>query len=284
MQSELNWSAEPGHVLVLRTCDQNMKSNFGQFLWPREGYVEATDWDETKRCGHGLHGLLWAEGNIDLLYSRFNNIHSIPVWIVADVIDEDIIDLDDKVKFPKANVIYAGDRQTALALIYKYAPENVKKNMSLIYDNNRAEVGNKGFAVSNFNGISIGGNQSVAISGLYGYSCTNVSGYSRSSTNGTSIAGLSGIAESGAHGKSVSGLLGISISSEFGRSVTDAHGIAIVDHNGWAGSYGYPATLIFKHTESDNVNAEVLFVTKDGPIFPGKYYDINGNAVSEITL
>jgi len=53
-------------VLILRTCNADMTS-YGGFVWPESGPVEAPDWEPTYECGHGLHGLLWGEGNSGLL-------------------------------------------------------------------------------------------------------------------------------------------------------------------------------------------------------------------------
>ena len=48
-------------ILVLRDVKKNMKS-WGEFVWPIRGWVEAHDWQDTDKCGHGLHGLPWGAG------------------------------------------------------------------------------------------------------------------------------------------------------------------------------------------------------------------------------
>lgn len=58
--------AQPETALVLRTCDKDGRSYNG-FQWPSEGPVSCPDWDPTPRCGGGLHGLLWGEGDGSLL-------------------------------------------------------------------------------------------------------------------------------------------------------------------------------------------------------------------------
>lgn len=52
-----------GKVLVLRVCDVDGKSH-GGFQWPESGPVAAPDWNPEPRCGGGLHGWLWGEGDV----------------------------------------------------------------------------------------------------------------------------------------------------------------------------------------------------------------------------
>ena len=100
-------------VLVLRTCDENMRS-FGGFQWPESGNVSAPDWDPKPECGNGLHGLLWGEGDGSLLYGR-----AASKWLVCSVDPERIVDLDGKVKFPECEVVHAGDMASATTYIYE---------------------------------------------------------------------------------------------------------------------------------------------------------------------
>jgi hypothetical protein len=52
----------PETVLILRTCKPDMTSYKG-FRWPESGPVDCPDWDPKPKCGNGLHGFLWGEGN-----------------------------------------------------------------------------------------------------------------------------------------------------------------------------------------------------------------------------
>ena len=98
-----------GDAYVLRTCAADMTS-YGGFVWPREGVVEAPDWQPTADCGRGLHGFLWGEGDGSLAdWSRD------AVWIVSRI--NEWIDLDGKVKFPRAEVVFSGSREDATAKI-----------------------------------------------------------------------------------------------------------------------------------------------------------------------
>jgi hypothetical protein len=89
----------PATSLILRTVAEDGSSHNG-FKWPDSGMVEAPDWKPTKECGNGLHGWLWGCGN----WSLKNPAEKIK-WLVAEVETASIIDLDGKVKFPKANVV-----------------------------------------------------------------------------------------------------------------------------------------------------------------------------------
>ena len=104
-------------VLVLRTCAADMTSR-NDFRWPESGHVEAPDWDPTPECGDGLHGLLWGKGDANLMA----HVKPDSKWLVVEVDATLIVDLGDKVKFPRGNVIHAGDRETAIKMISARAP------------------------------------------------------------------------------------------------------------------------------------------------------------------
>ena len=104
-------------VLCLRTCDENMEAYNG-FKWAESGIVECDDWKPTEKCGNGLHGLLWGTGDYRLL----NNDEPNRIWQVVEVEADDMIDLDEKVKFKRCNVIYTGDRDTACKMVADAAP------------------------------------------------------------------------------------------------------------------------------------------------------------------
>jgi len=105
-------AAESKHVLVLRTCDANGKSH-SRFQWPEKGPVECNDWDPTPRCGGGLHGLAWGDGDWSLL----NSSHDAK-WQVVKVPEKDIVAIDGhKVKFPRGEVLYTGNMADAMAMV-----------------------------------------------------------------------------------------------------------------------------------------------------------------------
>jgi hypothetical protein len=103
------------YVYVLRS-DRPDGRSYGGFLWPALGPVEAPDWNDRAECGGGLHGLLWGCGSADLL---FNPRAPETRWRVVKVLAADVVDLGGKVKFPRGEVVYCGDRGGALALLDK---------------------------------------------------------------------------------------------------------------------------------------------------------------------
>lgn len=99
-------------ALMLRTCSAQMTGH-GGFKWPRSGYVEAPDWNPAAVCGGGLHGLLWGEGDAGYL-----SVAEGAVWMVVEVDAGEVVSIDgDKVKVPRGNVVFAGQRHEATAFL-----------------------------------------------------------------------------------------------------------------------------------------------------------------------
>jgi hypothetical protein len=101
---------------LLRTTGPNGES-FGGFVWPlkKGAIVKAPDWSPVKRCGNGLHGLLMGVGDGQLL-----NWDKDAKWLVLKVRRRDVVAIDAaKVKVPRAEVLYAGARDGAIALLVK---------------------------------------------------------------------------------------------------------------------------------------------------------------------
>ena len=110
--------AKSKYSLILRTCHADFTS-YGRFKWPKKGPVSCPDWDSRPVCGHGLHGLLWGEGNGELL-----NWNSGAVWQVVRVLTAEIVEIDKaKIKFPGGTVLYSGTREKATSYIYKHGGE-----------------------------------------------------------------------------------------------------------------------------------------------------------------
>ena len=103
----------PSKVYLLRTSDKDGKSH-GGFQWPKEGYVEAPDWNPEPTCGGGLHGLPWGDGGWELLdatdYTR--------IWQVLEADAQDVVSIDGrKSKARCGNVIYSGNMADAMAKV-----------------------------------------------------------------------------------------------------------------------------------------------------------------------
>jgi hypothetical protein len=86
------------------------------FLWPKKGRVACADWEPTYKYGHGLHGLLWGEGDGKLL-----SWNDSAVWLVVQVRTKYILtgkdELTDKCKFASGLVVFAGTRDKAIEIL-----------------------------------------------------------------------------------------------------------------------------------------------------------------------
>ena len=116
-------------ILVLRTCSPDGKSH-GGFQWPDKGTVEAPDWVDDDKCGHGLHGLPWGAGGAAYVLIQGDN-----VWVVKVDTSKDYRhgsgDLRDKCKFRSGVVVLSHvDITEAMALIQRHAPHDIICNFA----------------------------------------------------------------------------------------------------------------------------------------------------------
>src|SRR6202142_2924205 len=185
-------------VFVLRTCGANMTSKNG-FKWPEKGAVECHDWLPEPKCGNGLHGFLWGEGDGELAKWSAD-----AKWLVVSVWEKDIVHIDRKVKFPRGNVVFCGGRKSATDYIAARLPPG--RTPAII--GHFAVSGNYGTSTSGDRGTSTSGEGGTSTSGDYG---TSTSGY-----GGTSTSGYGGTSTSGYRGTSTSGDCGTSTSGECG--------------------------------------------------------------------
>src|ERR1700690_583587 len=191
---------EEKRVLVLRTCGANMTSKNG-FKWPEKGAVKCHDWLPEPKCGNGLHGFLWGEGDGELAKWSAD-----AKWLVVSVLEKDIVHIDRKVKFPRGNVVFCGGRKEATDYIAARLPPG----------RTPAIIGH--FAVSGFCGTSSSGERGTSTSGECGTSTSGNRGTSTSGDGGTSTSGHYGTSTSGDRGTSTSGYRGTSTSGDYGTS------------------------------------------------------------------
>jgi hypothetical protein len=144
-----------GKVLLLRTCDANMRSH-GGFEWPREGHVAAADWSPDAVCGQGLHGLVDGVGNASLLtYAETDDAN----WLVIAADAENVVELRGKAKVPDCDVVYCGDRDGALA----YLDANGCADKPVVYSTRTA--GDRGTATAGYRGTATAGDRGTATAG-----------------------------------------------------------------------------------------------------------------------
>ena len=114
-------------ALILRCCRSDMTSTNG-FIWPEVGGVaKAEDWEDNNKCGNGLHGWLYGQGD----YSSsdfFNDPKS--KWLVVKVEESMIRMLGGKCKFPEGVVVFVGEMSEAAKYIIANEPR--AKNVTVI--------------------------------------------------------------------------------------------------------------------------------------------------------
>jgi hypothetical protein len=167
-----------GKAYILRSCNADMTS-YGGFVWPRAGAVECPDWEANNKCGNGLHGFLWGEGD-----GRLASFAKDAVWLVAEV--SEWIDLGGKVKFPRANVVFAGDRADAAAEIVRLGAKGAVIGYT-------ANAGYKGTATAGYKGTANAGDWGTANAGDWGTATAGHRGTATAGNEGTATAGDWGI-------------------------------------------------------------------------------------------
>jgi hypothetical protein len=173
-----------GYILRCNASDLTSKN---QFKWVTQGPVEASDWQPIKKCGNGLHGWLWGEGDHTVSDHWYNPK---AIWLVAAVWLADTIDIQGKVKFPRAWVVYSGTRDEATREIVKLGSKKPVMFVNLTAGDNEAQVG--GFQARLTGGdwsTNTGGYKSTNTGGNYstntgGDGSTNIGGYRSTNTGG----------------------------------------------------------------------------------------------------
>jgi hypothetical protein len=166
-------------VYVLRTVSGNMQSYDG-FVWPESGPVEALDWEATYKCGHGLHGLLWGEGD-----GRYLDWIDSAKWLVVEVDRCDILagkgNLMDKCKFQRGLVVFCGERDAAVADIVSRGADPFRcvacNAITVGYGSNASTAGDR----SNASTAGYGSNASTA---GYGANASTTGDGANASTTG----------------------------------------------------------------------------------------------------
>ena len=114
-------------ILVLRDVCADMTS-YGGFVWPASGHVEAPDWQDTDKCGHGLHGLPWGCGGDYRIGGGGAKWLVVKVSIADGNYRHGSGEMRDKCKFRCGDVVMCGSREDAVSLIACYAPANSSIN------------------------------------------------------------------------------------------------------------------------------------------------------------
>ena len=148
-----------GHILCLKSLPANLQAYEG-FQWPETGHVKAPDWMPTESCGNGLHAFRWGAGDADLACTDDD-----AKWLVLEVKEEGIIDLDGKVKFKECEVLFCGARDVAVAIIQHHAPADTLVMYATLTGGNRATLtgGNRATLTGGDGATAVGGMWSILI-------------------------------------------------------------------------------------------------------------------------
>ena len=188
-------------VLILRTSNKNHRS-YGGFQWPKEigSVVKCDDWEPTTRCGNGLHGALWGEGDGSLF-----NWSEDAVWQVVEANKSDVIDLDGKVKFPECTLGYVGNQESATKYIYEHGGQG-RAIIGITLT-----AGYRGTATAGYRGTATAGDEGTATAGYRGTATAGYRGTATAGYRGTATAGDEGTATAGDEGTATAGDEGVII-------------------------------------------------------------------------
>ena len=189
--------------LVLRVCAADGSSH-GGFKWPLAvgAEVVAPDWNKLAKCGNGLHGWLFGQGDHSC---AVHWQHEGAQWLVVEVESDSVVELGGKVKFPRGVVRFAGDRKSATD--YLWENELRSRDVAVIgaqradlRDKAMVQVGALGTATAGYSGTATVGDRGTATAGYRGTATAGDSGTATAGALGTATAGYSGTATAGEGG------------------------------------------------------------------------------------
>jgi hypothetical protein len=182
--------AQPEAALVLRCCAPDMSSKKG-FVWPGVGEIaEAPDWRDDGKCGGGLHGWLYGQGDHGCS-DYWNNEGA--KWLVVEVNASSVRMLGGKCKFPSALVRFVGTKSEAAAYIIQHEP--AAASVAVIGavlecgDNQQVQGGALSVLTGGYSATMTGGDSATMTGGDYatmtgGNYATMTGGYSATMTGG----------------------------------------------------------------------------------------------------
>ena len=248
------------HRLILRTCNADMTSR-NEFVWPKSGIVSAPDWKPTEECGNGLHGFLDGEGDGDLASWEPD-----AVWVAAWIDPNLAIHLGGKVKFPWANVAFAGSREDAIAYLrthgctgpiiggtatagYRGTATAGYRGTATAGDGGTATAGDGGTATAGYRGTATAGDGGTATAGDGGTATAGYRGTATAGDGGTATAGYGGTATAGYRGTATAGDGGTATAGDGGTATAGYRGTATAGDGGTAtAGYGGTATAGYRGT------------------------------------
>jgi hypothetical protein len=230
------------------------------FKWPTSGEVVCPYWSPEAECGNGLHGFLWGEGDGSLANWEGN-----AVWMVLEVEADKIVNLEGKVKFPAATVIYSGDRKTATDMIY--ARRHGAVIGATVTGGAEATVtGGDGATVTGGYGAKVMGGDYATVTGgnwamVTGGDCATVTGGERAMVTGGNWATVTGGDEA-----TVTGGDRATVTGGAGATVTGGNW-ATVTGGDWA-------TIVLNYWDGERYRLKVGYIGENG-LKPGVKYKLD---------
>ncbi|MFW4525086.1 hypothetical protein ACOAQM_23760 [Pseudomonas aeruginosa] len=238
-------------ALVLRTCSADLTSH-GGFQWPDKigAVVEAPDWKKDNKCGHGLHGWLFGQGDHDCS-STVGDADA--KWLVVEVDLSDLIALGGKVKFPRCTIRHIGDRASATKFLIANEPRAAgvevigatlqagDKDLCQVGAYGTATAGDWGTATAGDEGTATAGDEGTATAGNWGTATAGYKGTATAGNWGTATAGDEGTATAGNWGTATAGDEGTATAGDEGTATAGYKGTATAGDEGTA-TAGYKGT------------------------------------------
>ncbi len=223
-------------ALVLRTCSADLTSH-GGFRWPDKigAVVEAPDWKKDNKCGHGLHGWLFGQGDHDCSSTVGDTDAK---WLVVEVGLSDLIALGGKVKFPRCTVRHIGDKASATQFLIANEPRAA--GVAVIGatlqagDKELCQVGAYGTATAGYKGTATAGNEGTATAGYEGTATAGDKGTATAGYKGAATAGDKGTATAGDWGTATAGNEGTATAGDWGTATAGNEGTATAGYKGTA--------------------------------------------------
>jgi len=249
--------------------------SYGGFVWPEKGEVEAPDWLDDYSCGHGLHGLLWGEGDGRLLCWDPG-----VKWLVVEVEATDVRhgkgDMIGKCKFTRGNVVYCGKREDAVAMILAVRPDVAcvgstitGGDYSTLTGGYRSTLtgGDYSTLTGGYRSALTGGDYSTLIGGDYS---TLTGGY------GSTLTGGDGATLMGGYRSTLTGGYRSALTGGYGSTLTGGDGATLTGDDYSRLKVGTNGVLMLRRWDGKRYRITVGYAGEDG-IEPNVWYVLDPN-------
>ncbi|MBH4072677.1 hypothetical protein I5M42_13525 [Pseudomonas aeruginosa] len=266
-------------AFVLRTCSADLTSH-GGFQWPDKigAVVEAPDWKKDNKCGHGLHGWLFGQGD----HGCSSTVGDADAkWLVVEVDLSDLIALGGKVKFPRCTVRHIGDKASATQFLIANEPRAAgvavigatlqagDKELCQVGAYGTATAGDEGTATAGDEGTATAGNWGTATAGNWGTATAGYKGTATAGDWGTATAGDEGTATAGNWGTATAGYKGTATAGYKGTATAGDEGTATAGEKG-------EIRIRYWDEKADRYRTVIGYIGEDG-LEPNVPYRLNAD-------